>query len=200
MRNPPGKWTLAMAATTLLCSACVSTITTDQGGAKAPAYNADASQFGDEYAVRVTVGTVKSQGERSRLGSRAIRLPEQPLSAIDEFTYRFPAQCGGHEFHVYETGATQILEYRYDSEGGTYRIRDYVADSNPFVKPGLWTAYDHTADSVASMTSQLGESGDRMFKGMYSQGLVTSLPTSEQQALGNAYRRALGDAYACGTI
>ena len=68
---------------------------------------------------------------------------------------------------------------------------------SPFVAPGLWSAYDHTEDSISTMRSQVEQRGDRLFKGVYSQGLVTGLADVEQRALGSAYQQAIGDAYAC---
>ncbi len=155
-------------------------------------------QFGDEFAVQATIGTIKSQGDRDRVSSRAIRLPERPLGEIAVFDYQFPASCGGHEFRVLEADKVQILEYEYAAQNGsTYKIRDYVSASNPFVKAGLWGANDHTADSISTMTSQVAVRGDAMFNGVYSQGFVTGLPAAEQRALGAAYQQAVSDVYGC---
>ena len=160
--------------------------------------NEPTAAYGDRHAVEATIGAVKSQGQMDRLSSRAIRLPEKPLGEIAVFGYQFPATCGAHEFRVYETDDAQILEYNYaGSDGESHKIRDYVSGSSPFVEPGLWSAFDHTADSISTMTSQVSQRGDRMINGAYSSGLVTGLPDVEQRVLGNAYRRALSDVYAC---
>jgi hypothetical protein len=138
------------------------------------------------------------QGNQGRVSSRAIRLPERPLGEIAVFGYQYPPTCGGHEFRVYEAQDMQILEYQYATlDGESHIIRDYIAGPSPFVEPGLWTAYDHTADSISTMTSQFEQRGDRMFNGVYSQGLITSLPDVEQRTLGNAYQKAISDAFAC---
>jgi len=167
---------------------------------KSPALTKNSLElYGDEYVVQAAIGAVKLQGNLGRVSSRAIRLPERPLGEIAVFGYQFPLTCGGHEFRVYEAQDMQILEYQYAAhDGATHMIRDYVSGPNPFVEPGLWTAYDHTAGSISSMTSQFEQRSGGSMNGVYSQGLVTGLPVSEQRALGSAYQRALSDVYACG--
>ncbi len=204
MSHLPCKRILMVAAASLLCSACVSSGSV-AGGAKSTDIDANSfaqsGQFGHGYAVRSTIGTVKTQGSQDRLSSRAIRLPEQPLGEITAFAFQYPSQCGGHEFHVYEADGMQILEYNYAaSDGGSHDIRDYIAGPSPFVQPGLWTAYDHTADSISTMTPHYEKRGDRMFNGVYSQGLITNLPSFDQKSLGKAYQQALSDAFACRDI
>jgi hypothetical protein len=155
-------------------------------------------QFGNDIAITQTVDTVITQGSQNRVSSRAIRLPERPLGEIAVFGYQFPLSCGGHEFRVYEAQDMQILEYQYDSnDGGTQMIRDYITGPSPFVRAGLWSAYDHTADSISTMTSQFEQRGAGMFNGVYSRGLVTNLPNVERRALGSAYQQALSDVHGC---
>lgn len=204
MSHLPCKRILLLAVASALCSACASSASV-AGGAQSADINAHAfaqsGQFGHGYAVRSTIGTVKTQGSQDRLGSRAIHLPEQPLGGITAFAFQYPSQCGGHEFHVYEADGVQILEYNYAArDGESHNIRDYIAGPSPFVQPGLWTAYDHTADSISTMTPQYEKRGDRMFTGVYSQGLVTNLPSYDQKYLGQAYQKALSDAFACQDI
>lgn len=192
-----------LAATMVAGTACVSMDSPEVGmtggGTKSPtSTGGSAGIYGGEYAVQATVGAIKLQGNRNRISSRAIRLPEQPLGEIAVFGYQFPSTCGGHEFRVYEAQSMQILEYQYAArDGETHLIRDYITGPSPFVEPGLWSAYDHTAGSISTMTSQFAKRGDAMFNGVYSQGLVTGLPDAEQRALGSAYQQALGDVYAC---
>lgn len=192
-----------LAASMLACTACVSSGGSIFGAStswSAPSGDATISpgHFGDTFDVLTTIGTIKSQGSQDRFSSRAIRLPERPLGEIAVFDYQFPPNCGGHEFRVLEANETQILEYQYAAhDGDTYMIRDYVSGPSPFVKAGLWGAYDHTADSIATMTSQFQQRGDGMFNGVYSQGLVTGLPVAEQRVLGSAYQEALSDVYDC---
>ena len=196
MRHFAVKRIWVLAASVLACTACVST------GSSVSDTSANATtspgQFGDEFVVQATIGTIKSQGSQDRLSSRAIRLPERPLDEIAVFDYQFPQSCGGHEFRVLEASETQILEFQYAAnDGHTYMIRDYVSGPSPFVKAGLWGAYDHTAGSISKMTTQFEQRGGGMFNGVYSQGLVTSLPAVEQRALGSAYQQALNDVYDC---
>jgi hypothetical protein len=192
-----------LAATSVACTACVSVgdpaVGMAGGGAISPTPTAgSAGLYGDKYIVQSTIGTIKLQGHQDRLSSRAIRLPERPLGEIAVFGYQFPMSCGGHKFRVYEAQNTQILEYQYDSnDGDTHMIRDYISGPSPFVEPGLWSAYDHTAGSISTMTSQFEQRGAGMFNGVYSQGLVTNLPDVEQRALGSAYQQALSDVYDC---
>lgn len=179
-----------LAVTAAVCTAC--------GSMGSVETTEPVAAYGDKNAVEVAIGTIKSQGKMDRLSSRAVRLPEQPLGEIVVFGYQFPAACGAHEFRVYEAKDMQVLEYRYALENGeSQAIRDYVAGPNPFVAPGLWSAYDHTADSISSMTSELADRGDRLFKGVYSRGLVTGLPDPEQRALGYAYAQALDEVSTC---
>lgn len=199
-----GKRILLAAASASLLAACASTGIGQLGGTKVS--NSDyasvnaASQFGDEYSVGTAISTVKSRGSETRMSSTAIRLPERPLNEIASFAYAYPAECGGHEFSVYESGDVQILEYRYSGPSGErHDIRDYVSGPSPFIRAGLWGAYDHTADSVASMQPQYQARGNSMLKGIYSQGLVTDLPLGTRESLGKAYRRALSEANACQT-
>jgi len=155
--------------------------------------------YGGEADVRGTVDIVKMVGNVSKIGSHAIRLPSNPIRTITKFDYEFPDACGGHRFRVYEAGGTQILEYAYmPSEGKAYIIRDYVSGPNPFIQAGLWTAYDHTGDSVSDMRMQFARRGSGILTGTYSQGPVTGLDLSARRALGTAYDRALRDSQACG--
>jgi hypothetical protein len=200
------KKALAAIATSAACAACAPMDTTVSGSASSgnrlmsPSYASGnpTDQFGNDFAITQTIDTVINQGSRNRVSSRAIRLPERPLGEIAVFGYQFPFTCGGHEFRVYETSDSQILEYQYDSNSGERQvIRDYISGPSPFVRPGLWSAYDHTADSISTMTSQYEMRGAGMFNGVYSQGLVTNLPDVEQRALGSAYQQALSEVYDC---
>ena len=154
--------------------------------------------YGGESDVRGTVDIVKAAGEVSQLGSHAIRLPSNPLQTITAFDYEFPDVCGGHHFRVYEADGTQILEYDYVPTGGRpYVIRDYISGPHPFIRAGLWTAYDHTGDSVSEMRVQFAKRGSGILTGTYSQGPVTGLDASSRRALGTAYDRALRESHAC---
>ena len=199
----------SLVVTAVACAACAPmgstgyVSATDGTRSISPSYTAGnlSDQYGNDFAIRHTINAVISQGSQNRLSSRAIRLPERPLGEIAVFGYQFPENCGGHEFRVLEAQDTQILEFSYPtSDGDTRMIRDYISGPRPFVQPGLWTAYDHTADSISTMTSQIEQRGAGMFNGVYSQGLVTNLAVVEQRALGSAYRQALNDVYDCGDV
>lgn len=203
MKSYASKRIWIVTLTLLACTACVSTgsstVGMTGGGTKSPKPSmGSAGHFGDVYAVQATIGTIKLQGVRNRVSSRAIRLPERPLGEIAVFGYQFPSNCGGHEFRVFEAQGMQVLEYQYAALGGeTHMIRDYVSGPSAFVEPGLWSAYDHTAGSISTMTSQFEQRGAGMFNGVYSQGLITNLPVAEQRTLGNAYQQALSDVHDC---
>jgi hypothetical protein len=199
-----GKWNLLAAASASLLVACASTGVGQVGSTKVPntghASASDAGQFGDEYSVSTAISTVKSRGSETRMSSNAIRLPERPLNEIASFAYAYPAECGGHEFSVYESGGVQILEYHYlGADGERHEIRDYVSGPSPFIRAGLWGAYDHTADSITSMRPQYQARGSSLIRGVYSQGLMADLPSTTRESLGEAYRQALSDANACQT-
>ena len=151
-----------------------------------------------ESEVLATVETVKESGSRSVLGSRSLRLPTREHYEIAVFDYKLPAACGGYRFRVYETGSTQILEYAYD-HGGTapYLVRDYVAGSSPFIRPGLWSSYDHTADGVSHMTTLFTETNNPLMPRAYSRGFGTDLGETTQRELDSAYREAVKAASHC---
>lgn len=171
------------------------------GPAGAPESNISqqtAAIYGVEDDVRGTVDIVKTIGDVSYISSRAIRLPRNPLSTITAFDYEFPENCGGHHFRVYEANGTQILEYTFaPQDGKEHIIRDYVSGPNPFIQPGLWTAYDHTGDSVSDMNLKFARRGSGILTGTYSQGPVTGLDPSAKRVLGAAYDRALRDSDDC---
>jgi hypothetical protein len=152
-----------------------------------------------ESEVLATVQTVKGSGARSVLGSRAVRLPTREHYEIAVFDYELPAACGGYRFRVYETGSTQILEYAYDQGGGTepYLVRDYVAGSSPFIRPGLWSSYDHTADGVSHMMTLFTETNNPLMPRAYSRGFGTDLGEATQRELDSAYREAVKAASHC---
>lgn len=195
--------TICLICATLLCGGCSlfdgfanwgKRSSAPQNSTETPS----ATPYGVETAVRQTLDVVKTAGHKRVIGSRAIRLPSHPLNEITAFEYEFPGTCGGHQFRVYETDETQILEYRYTPAGGSrYVIRDYITGPNPFIQAGLWSAYDHTADGVGDMTLQFEKRGSGILTGTYSQGPVTGLDASEKRTLGRAYDRALRDTYAC---
>ena len=192
-------------ATSLLLGGCASFLDSLgfwRGGSAEPRVTAagapgDAA-YGQRSNVLDTVDTVKTAGEVTVISSHALRLPSHPLNSITAFDYAFPPSCGGHQFRVYESDGTQILEFDYQPGGGRrYVIRDYVSGPNPFISAGLWGAYDHTADSVSNMTLQYELRGSRLLRGTYSQGPVTGLELSAQRALGRAYDSALRDTSRC---
>ena len=154
--------------------------------------------YGVEDSVRGTVDVVKTAGDVRQISSHAIRLPSNPLRTITAFEYAFPADCGGHHFRVYEADGTQILEYAYaPAVGKEYIIRDYISGPSPFIQAGLWTAYDHTGDSVSDMSLKYARRGSGILAGTYSQGPVTGLDPSSKRVLGAAYDRALRDSDGC---
>lgn len=189
----------------LACTGCVS-LWEDYTTVRVPANfetvssysNRNGGIYGGESEVRDTVATVKTVGQVNEVSRHAIRLPSKPMQSITTFDYKFPAACGGHRFRVYEAGSTQILEYAYVPDSGhTYTIRDYVSGPNPFIRAGLWSAYDHTGESIDDMRFQFAKRGTRLLKGTYSQGLVTGLDATSRRALGAAYDRALSDSRSC---
>lgn len=167
--------------------------------APAPTYrSAEPAPYGVEADVQETVHLVKTAGKMTVMSSHAIRLPSRPLTSITAFDYALPGACGGHQFRVYESDGTQILEYAYSPSAGEHHvIRDYISGPSPFIRAGLWSAYDHTAGSVADMSMHFERRGYGLFKGTYSQGPVTGLDPSAQRTLGLAYDRALRDVYGC---
>lgn len=176
-----------------------STVETSLGQEIIATYGADdLTTYGVEDNVRGTVDVIKTSGDVSRISSHAIRLPSNPLRTITAFDYEFPADCGGHRFRVYEADGTQILEYEYaPTSGREYIIRDYISGPNPFIRAGLWTAYDHTGDSVSDMSLKYAKRGSGILAGTYSQGPVTGLDPSSKRVLGAAYDRALRDSTGC---
>lgn len=189
-------------STAVLTGGC--TILTDQFGAFTDRFGAaetaqsNTGIYGTDSYVRATVSVVKSSGDMSIISSRALRLPTVTLSAITAFDYQFPDDCGGHHFRVYETSESQILEFEYIPAGGERSvIRDYLSGPNSFVQPGLWTAYDHTADSISGMKIRFEDRGTGILVGTYSQGLFTGLESMDRRALGLAYARAVHDIYNC---
>ncbi|HEX5046115.1 MAG TPA: hypothetical protein VFX89_03260 [Gammaproteobacteria bacterium] len=156
------------------------------------------SRYGTEAEVLATVVEVKRTGRAQNISNRAVRLPVQEFYPMTRFDYELPAACGGYAFRVYESGTTQILEYTLVGADGTeLSIRDYVAGTNPFIKPGLWTALDHTADSVSFMMTDFAETKSLIIPEVYSKGLVTGLPEMLKRDLGAEYRRAVHAAAAC---
>ena len=160
--------------------------------------NEEPAIYGVEQNVRGTVDVVKTAGDVRQISSRAIRLPSNPLRTITAFDYAFPDDCGGHHFRVYEADGTQILEYAYaPTQGKHYIIRDYVSGPSPFIRAGLWSAYDHTSDGVSDMSLKYARRGSGILVGTYSQGPVTRLDPSSKRTLGVAYDRALRDSEGC---
>ena len=152
-----------------------------------------------EADVESTVSAVKSGGSLQLLGSRAVRLPLNPLQSISSYEYQYPETCGSHFFRVLEAGETQILEYSHlrEGDGMVFVIRDYVSGPSPFIEPGLWTSYDHTSMDIPGMMVRLVESSRGITPRVYSRGLVTGLAVMTQDELDYAYRTALRAAREC---
>lgn len=187
----------------ILTTGCAHSIQTalhasdETGTSFADVPNGDAP-YGAPEDVSRTVEAVKRAGRMSTMSSRAVRLPTRMLASVTAFDLQYPHTCGGHAFRVYTSGETEILEYRYRrADGMEVVIRDYVAGSSPFIEPGLWSSYDHTADGVADMTPQFAESHTDLLPAVYSRGLVTGLGAEPQHELGVAYGRALRMASQC---
>jgi hypothetical protein len=157
------------------------------------------AHYGGEQDVLATIAIVKHSGLPQQIGSHGVRLPVQELQPMTLFDYQLPHECGGLSFRVYEGGKTQILEYEYkEPNGAQVAIRDYVSGANPFVGPGLWSALDHTADSVSFMMADLALSRNQLLPEVSSRGLITGLPTLLKREFGLAYRSALHAAVMCG--
>jgi hypothetical protein len=157
-----------------------------------------APQYGSVSEVLATVAAVKRTGHVQQISNRAVHLPVQEFYPMTQFDYELPAECGGLAFRVYESGNTQILEYTYvGQDGSELEIRDYVSGTNPFIGPGLWTALDHTADSVSFMMTDFAETKNELIPEVYSKGLITGLPEKLQRELGAAYRDAVRAAVRC---
>lgn len=188
------------------CAACVPMggFGSSLAGSESMSFTSGSGQSVDQYgngeAIEQAIGVVKAHGTEIHVSSRAIRLPEKPLGEVTVFSLELPSNCGGHAFRVIEADGIRILEFEYRrGAGDTHRIRDYVTGPSPFVRPGLWTAYDHTADGISSMKSQFSNTGGR-HGNMYSRGLVTGLPATERQILGRAYQSAISDVRSCRDI
>ena len=148
--------------------------------------------------IQQVIDRVKVSGARSELHSQALELPRKPLVAITTYDYTFAENCGGHRFRYYDLEDAQILEYVYAGPEGTqYEIRDYVSGPEVFVEAGLWSAYDHTADSVDDMMLEFRDRGTGILAGTYSRGAMTSLPEEEKRVLARAYENALSDVERC---
>jgi hypothetical protein len=159
---------------------------------------ADAQRYGGEDDVLATIAAVKKTGRAQSISNRAVRLPVQEFYPMTQIDYELPAACGSLAFRVYEAGNTQILEYTLlEADGTLLSIRDYVTGTNPFIRPGLWTALDHTADSVSFMMTDFAETKSQIIPEVYSKGLVTGLPEMLQRTLGAEYRRAVHAAAMC---
>ena len=179
----------------LSCFGCASAlrVVSDEGEA-----GGDGALYGLEEEVLGTVAAVRGAGVMRLMSSRAVRLPIRTLEPITAFDYRFPQRCGGHAFRVIEAGETEILELRHErADGAEIRIRDYVAGASPFIQPGLWNSFDHTADDIGMMASQFVETTAPLFPAVYSRGLMTGLAEADRLELGSAYRDALRLAAGC---
>lgn len=155
-----------------------------------------------EAEIVDTMSTVKASGTHQVVRSNAIRLPMQTLHPITIYAYQYPASCGSHFFRVLESGETEILEYSHlrPEDGTVFVIRDYVRGPSPFIEPGLWTSYDHTAMDIPDMMARLAKTSSAVTPHTYSQGLVTGLATMTQQELDVAYRSALKTASECPAV
>lgn len=146
-----------------------------------------------------TIDLVRRTGSHRLLTSRAVRLPILPLESIETYDLVLPESCGEYAFRLYETGPSQILEYRHTAENGDLIvIRDYTAGPSPFIAPGLWTSYDHTSMEVYDLMSQIVRTAARIAPAVYSRGLVTSLTEQVQNQLAQDYLIAVNAAAVCG--
>jgi hypothetical protein len=193
-----GTWLLFLAAASM--SACAAQRPT-QGRPDAyllPRHAAPVYAPELESEVLAAVQAVKGSGLRRVLGSRSVRLPTREHYDITVFDYALPEACGGYRFRVYETGTTQILEYAYDQgRAEPWFVRDYIAGPSPFIRPGLWSSYDHTADGVSSMMMLFTETNNPLMPKAYSRGFGTDLAEMTQRELDSAYREAVRAASHC---
>jgi hypothetical protein len=191
---------LSVAGTALLtgCAYFNGAFAPDAGGPAIAERSGTRAEYGVGQEVLDTVEAVRSAGDVRQLSSRAVRLPTRELQSFTVFDYTLPESCGGYAFRVYDSGITHILEYSYERpDGGTSLIRDYIAGRSPFMTPGLWSSYDHTADSVTHMMTLFAETESRLAPRVYSRGLMTGLAEMTQEELGLAYRDAVRAASVC---
>ncbi len=153
---------------------------------------------GTDEQVRQVIAQVKTAGVRAELSSVAVDLPKQPLRSITRYDLTYPESCGGHRFRLYESEELQVLEYVYTAlDDREFEIRDYVQGPGPFVEAGLWSAYDHTADTIDDMYLEFEERGTGAVIGTYSRGAVSTLPDEQKRVLATAYENALVDVQKC---
>ena len=151
-----------------------------------------------DVQVQRVVDQVKTAGTRTELSSVAVKLPKQPTASITSYELTFPESCGGHRFRLYESEGLQVLEFTYTAlDDREFEIRDYVQGPGPFIEAGLWSAYDHTADTIDDMYLEFEERGTGAIIGTYSRGAVSKLPDEQKRVLATAYESALLDVQAC---
>ncbi len=187
----------SLLVSSLVCGGCASFVETlfDSRNGPTPLQTGDKraySSFGLQPDVYTTVAKVRDAGAVTHLASRAVRLPKRPVGAVTAYEYQLPQSCGSHRFRVYEFEQTQILEYLYDRpDGGQDQIRDYVEGPSAFIKPGLWTSFDHTRSGMSQMRTDVVRTRSNLVPSVYSRGLVSGLAEMTKHDLDVAYRRAL---------
>ena len=144
--------------------------------------------YGDEKLIIAIGQELKNRGERKRVFTRGISMPQTyTSSSLDNYKYPVEEECGINHFSFYEGPDFTALGY---VKGPKEILLDVMTGGGPFSSPGIWGPYDQVVGTHHGMKMIMGDAakdGLGPIKGGYAIGMEADIPSYEMQDHGDAY-------------
>lgn len=154
--------------------------------------------WGDKDQILRVGQEVKNRGEKKRIFTRGIQMPQSyAASSVDRYTYVLADDCGIERFNYYEGENFLALGLIY---GEKEWIFDVLAGGGPFTGPGIWGPYDQIVGrrhKMEPILAEAGKDGLGLSNTGYLIGQKADLPGSEMSAIGTLYGDVLTETSKC---
>ena len=154
--------------------------------------------YGNEKFIIAIGQELKNRGERKRVFTRGIKMPQSfASSSLDRYHYPINDECGIEKFKFYEGGDFRALAYK---QGEKENILDVMTGGGPFPAPGVWGPYDQIMGRRHKMKMIMGDAksdGMGLMESGYAIGMKAKLPTYELQQYGDNFNIAIDNTGQC---
>ena len=128
--------------------------------------------YGENKFIIAISQELKNRGEKKRIFTRGITMPQQyTSSSLDRYHYPLAEDCAIEKFNFYEGPDFTALGY---VQGKREIIFDVLSGGGPFSAPGIWGPYDQVVGVRHKMKMIMGDAkkdGLGLIKGGYAIGM-----------------------------
>jgi hypothetical protein len=154
--------------------------------------------YGNEKFIIAIGQELKNRGEKKRVFTRGIKMPQGfSSSSLDRYHYPTADACGIEKFKFYEGAEFRALGYK---QGEKEVILDVMTGGGPFAAPGVWGPYDQIMGKRHKMKMIMGDAkkdGMGLMESGYAIGMKAKLPTYVLQQYGDNFSIAIDNAGQC---